>query len=119
VSQLIDHLPDQEFRRCVQRYSGNHRVRTCSCWDQFLCLTVAPLTFRERLRDSVARLRARDGRLYYMGIRGTVSRSTLRMRTNRGTRASTRIAEGPIAEARHLYLGEGFGVDLTSRPNTR
>jgi hypothetical protein len=75
-AQVIDHLPGHEFRKCVHRYSGNHRVRTFSCWDQFLCMTFAQLTFRESLRDIVACLRVRDRRLYHTGIRGTVSRST-------------------------------------------
>jgi hypothetical protein len=75
-SQLIDHLPVHEFRKCVARYRGNHRTRTFSCWDQFLCLAFAQLTYRESLRDIVTCLKALKGRLYHLGIRGRVSRST-------------------------------------------
>src|SRR5271167_3176083 len=76
-SQLIDHLSLHEFRKCVARYDGNHGVRTFSCWDQFLCMLFAQLTYRESLRDIVACLRSQQRRLYHLGIRGTVSRSTL------------------------------------------
>ena len=75
-AQLMDHLPRHEFRQCVQRYDGNYRVRSFSCWDQFLCMAFAQLTFRESLRVSW-RLRSQERRLYHLGIRGTVSRSTL------------------------------------------
>jgi hypothetical protein len=60
-SQLIDHLPVHEFRKCVARYRGNHRTRTFSCWDQFLCLAFAQLTYRESLRDIVTCLKALKG----------------------------------------------------------
>lgn len=112
-AQLLEHLPTHEFRKCVQRYSGNHRVRTFSCWDQFLCMTFAQLTFRESLRDIVACLRARDRRLYHMGIRGTVSRSTLADANEaRDWRIYGDFAQVLIAEARHLYGGDAFAVDL-------
>lgn len=112
-SQLIDHLPGHEFRQCVKRYAGNHRVRTFSCWDQFLCMTFAQLTFRESLRDIVACLRARDRRLYHMGIRGTVSRSTLAdANESRDWRIYGDFAQILIAEARQLYVDEELAVDL-------
>jgi Domain of unknown function (DUF4372)/Transposase DDE domain len=112
-AQLIDHLPDHEFRTCVQRYSGNHRVRTFSCWDQFLCMTFAQLTFRESLRDIVACLRARDRRLYHMGIRGTVSRSTLAdANESRNWRIYADFAQVLVADARQLYRDEELGVDV-------
>jgi len=76
-AQLIEHLPIHDFRRCVARYGGNSRTRTFSCWDQFLCMAFAQLTYRESLRDIVACLRSLQDRLYHMGIRGCVSRSTL------------------------------------------
>ena len=76
-SQLIDHLPQHEFRRCVERYAGNYRVRSFSCWDQFLSMMFAQLSYRESLRDIVACLRSQQRRLYHLGIRGKVSRSTL------------------------------------------
>ncbi len=112
-AQLIAHLPIREFRRCVDRYGGNHRVRRFSCWDQLLCLVFAQLTCRESLRDIVACLRAVDGRLYHMGIRGTVSRSTLADANEaRDWRIYADFAQVLIREARRLYAGESFGVDL-------
>jgi hypothetical protein len=114
-AQLIDHLPIRDFRRCVERYDGNHRVRSFSCWDQLLCLVFAQLTYRESLRDIVACLRAVDGRLYHMGIRGTVSRSTLAdANEQRDWRIYADFAHVLIREARHLYAGESFGVDLAN-----
>jgi hypothetical protein len=114
-AQLIDHLPDYEFRKCVQRYAGNHRVRTFSCWDQFLCMTFAQLTFRESLRDIVACLRARERRLYHLGIRGTVSRSTLAdANESRDWRIYADFAQCLIADARQLYVDEALGVDLAN-----
>jgi hypothetical protein len=114
-AQLIDHLPHHEFRKCVQRYGGNHRVRTFSCWDQFLCMTFAQLTFRESLRDIVACLRSRDRRLYHMGIRGTVSRSTLAdANESRDWRIYADFAQVLITEARQRYGNEDLGVELAN-----
>jgi hypothetical protein len=114
-AQLIDHLPIREFRKCVDRYDGNRRVRSFSCWDQLLCLVFAQLTCRESLRDIVACLRSVDGRLYHMGIRGTVSRSTLADANEaRDWRIYADFAQVLIHEARHLYAGEDFGVDLAN-----
>src|SRR6202022_4599055 len=76
-SQLIGFLPDREFRRCVARYHGDYRLRGFSCWDQFLCMAFAQFTYREGLRDIEACLRSSPDKLYHMGIRGRVSRSTL------------------------------------------
>ena len=76
-SQLIDFMPVWDFRRCVRRYRGDHRLRTFSCLDQFLCMAFAQLTFRESLRDIETCLRAMQPKLYHAGIRGRVSRSIL------------------------------------------
>ena len=76
-AQLIDFIPVHEFWRCVNRYQGNYKVSSFSCWDQFLCLAFAQLTYRESLRDIETCLRALGHRLYHLGIRGHVSRSTL------------------------------------------
>ena len=76
-SQLIDYLPMHEFRRCVARYNGNKSVKTFSCLDQYLCMAFAQLTYRESLRDIESCLRAMQSKLYHMGIRGKISRSTL------------------------------------------
>jgi len=112
-AQLLDHVPMHEFRKCVARYAGNHRVRSFSCWDHFLCLTFAQLTYRESLRDIVACLRAGDRRLYHMGIRGTVSRSTLAdANESRDWRIYAEFAQVLIQEARCLYADDPFGLEL-------
>jgi hypothetical protein len=76
-SQLMSFLPDRDFRRVVQRYDGDSRLRGFSCWDQFLALAFAQLTYRESLRDIETCLRAANEKLYHLGLRGKVSRSTL------------------------------------------
>ncbi|HEY6152699.1 MAG TPA: IS4 family transposase [Candidatus Udaeobacter sp.] len=114
-SQLIDHLSRHEFRRCVQRYAGNYRVRSFSCWDQFLTMTFAQLSYRESLRDIVACLRSQQRRLYHLGIRGRISRSTLADANEmRDWRIYADFAQGLIGEARRLYLDEDLGVELAN-----
>jgi hypothetical protein len=76
-SQLIEHLPHKEFQKCVARYSGDHALKSFSCWNQFLAMAFAQLTYRESLRDIEACLRSMQSKLYHMGFRGKVSRSTL------------------------------------------
>jgi len=76
-SQIIDFLPQKKFRRCVDKYNGNHRVRFFTCYDQLLCMVFAQLTYRESLRDIECCLRSVHEKLYHIGIRGKVSRSTL------------------------------------------
>jgi hypothetical protein len=75
-AQLMDFMPAHEFRGCVTRYRGHYRVRSFSCCDQFLCMAFAQLTYRESLRDIETCLRALGGKLYHLGIRGHISRST-------------------------------------------
>jgi len=112
-AQLVQHLQRYGFQKCVARYRGDHRMRSFSYLDQLLCLVSAQLTCRESLRDIVACLRAVDGRLYHMGIRGTVSRSTLADANDaRDWRIYADLAQVLIREARRLYVGEPFGVDL-------
>jgi hypothetical protein len=112
-SQLMDHAPMHEFRRCVARYGADYRLRRFSCWDQFLCLAFAQLTFRESLRDIEACLRAAPSRLYHLGIRSRVSRSTLAdANEQRDWRVYADFAQALIRVARPLYAGESFGVDL-------
>ena len=114
-AQLIDHASQHEFRKCVWRYKGDHRVRRFSCWDQFLCLAFAQLTSRESLRDIVACLRSADRRLYHMGIRGHISRSTLAdANESRDWRIYADFAQGLISEARRLYIDDDFGVELAN-----
>jgi hypothetical protein len=76
-AQLVDRLPPYEFQKCVARYGGNYKFRGFSCLDQFLCFAFAQLTFRESLRDIEACLRSVESKLYHMGFRGKISRSTL------------------------------------------
>jgi LPS sulfotransferase NodH len=76
-SQLMDHLPQHSFRRCVDRFGGDHAVKSFSCQDQFRCMAFAQLTYRDSLRDTVTCLNAQQAKLYHMGIRGHVRRSTL------------------------------------------
>lgn len=112
-SQVIDHLPMHTFRRCVQQYRGNHHIRSFSCLDQFLCMAFAQLTYRESLRDIEACLRAQQNKLYHMGIRGQVSRSTLAdANERRDWRIYADFAQSLIHIARKLYLDDEFGVEL-------
>src|SRR6266705_776608 len=76
-SQVLDHLPWYEFQKCVTRYRGDYQQKSFSCWDQYLCMSFAQLTYRESLRDIEACLRSMGGKLYHTGLRGRVARSTL------------------------------------------
>ncbi len=112
-AQLMDFVPAQEFRRCVDRYQGNYKVSTFSCWDQFLCMAFAQLTYRESLRDIETCLRALGPRLYHAGIRGHVAHSNLAdANEGRDFRIYADLARTLIATARELYAGEDFGVEL-------
>ena len=112
-SQLMDFLRKYEYDKCVRRYRGNHRVRTFSCYDQFLCMAFAQLTYRESLRDVVTCLDVLKSKLFHVGIRGKVSRSTLAdANENRDWRIYADFAQVLIAEARGLYANEDFGVEL-------
>jgi hypothetical protein len=112
-SQLIAFLPDREFRRCVARYSGDTRLRGFSCWDQFLCMAFAQFTYREGLRDIEACLRSSPDKLYHMGIRGRVSRSTLAdANESHDWHIFADFAQVLIARARVLYAHDPFGVEL-------
>jgi len=112
-SQLMDFIPSYEFRRCVERYDGNYKVKSFSCWDQYLCMAFAQLTYRESLRDIQACLRGNQHKLYHMGIRGTVSRNTLaNANQSRDWRIYGDFAHVLITKARKLYVNEAFGVEL-------
>jgi hypothetical protein len=112
-SQLMAFLPDREFRRCVARYDGDRRLRGFSCWDQFLCMAFAQLTYREGLRDIEACLRSSPDRLYHLGIGGRVSRSTLADANERHDwRIYADFAQILIRRARSLYADDPFGADL-------
>ncbi len=112
-AQITQHLPVTTFRRCVARYGGEHKVKSFSCLDQYLCMAFAQLTYRESLRDIEACLRAQAGKLYHMGIKSRVSRSTLADANEvRDWRIYADFAQSLIGIARRLYAGEPFGVDL-------
>jgi len=112
-SQIMDFLPLRDLRKCVKRYHGNYKVQKFSCIDQFLCMAFAQLTYRESLRDIEACLRAMQSKLYHMGIRGRVSKSTLAdANENRDWRIYADFAQVLIHIARSLYAKEEFGIEL-------
>lgn len=112
-SQLMEFLPRHEYNKCVTRYRGNHRTRTFTCYDQFLCMAFGQLTYRESLRDVVTCLEVLKPKLFHAGIRGKVSRSTLAdANENRDWRIYADFAQVLIAQARELYAKEDFCIDL-------
>lgn len=112
-AQLMDFVTPYEFRKCVERYDGNRKVISFSCWDQYLCMAFAQLTYRESLRDIQVCLRAAQSKLYHLGIRGKVSRNTLaHANQNRDWRIYADFAHVLIAKARRLYARDSFGVEL-------
>ncbi len=112
-SQVIDFLPKKKFRQCVDRYRGNYRIRSFTCYDQFLCMAFAQLAHRESLRDIECCLRAMREKLYHMGIRGKVSRSKLAdANETRDWRIYSDFAQVLIHEARRLYIDDDFGLEL-------
>ena len=112
-SQVMDFFPLAEFQRCVERYRGNYKVQTFSCLDQFLSLAFAQLTYRESLRDIEACLGSMQPRLYHMGFRSEVARSTLaKANEQRDWRIYADVAQLLIREARQLYANEELGAEL-------
>jgi hypothetical protein len=109
----MDFLPLREFRKCVQQYRGKRKVQKFSCMDQFLCMAFAQLTYRESLRDIEACLRATQPKLYHMGIRSRIAKSTLAdANENRDWRIYADFAQVLIHIARGLYIKEEFAVEL-------
>jgi hypothetical protein len=112
-AQLMAFLPKRDFDRCVRKYRGNYRTRTFSCFDQFLCMTFAQLTYRTSLRDIEICLNSMKAKLYHVGIRGQVARTTLaKANQNRDWRIYAEFAAILIARARKLYAGDSLSVDL-------
>jgi len=112
-AQLMDWLPKHEFDCCVERYSGNHRIRSLSCYDQYLIMAFAQLTCRESLRDIEIGLRAQAVKLYHSGIRSSGPRSTLAdANEKRDWRIFADFAQVLIRQASELYAGEEFGAEL-------
>jgi hypothetical protein len=113
LAQLMDFIPKYEFSKCVKKYRGNHRMRSFSCYDQFLCMAFAQLTYRESLRDIEICLHALKSKLYHAGFRGDIARSTLAdANETRDWRIYAEFAQVLIATARELYANEDLGVEL-------
>jgi hypothetical protein len=112
-SQLLEHAPHKEFQKCVTRYGGDSHWRGFSCWDQYLSMAFAQLTYRESLRDIEACLRSVGGKLYHMGFRGKVARSTLAdANESHDWRIFADFTQVLIGIARPLYAHDPIGVDL-------
>jgi hypothetical protein len=112
-AQLMEFVPWTTFTRLVERYSGDLRVRTLSCAEQFRAMAFAQLTYRESLRDIEICLSPQTAKLYHMGFREPVRRSTLAdANETRDWRIYASLAQGLIAQARKLYAGEDLGLDL-------
>jgi transposase len=112
-SQLMEHLPHKEFQKCAARYNGDYNLKSFSCWNQFLAMAFAQLTYRESLRDIEACLRSLQSKLYHMGFRSKVSRSTLADANElRDWRIYADFAQVLIRIARPLYADDPLGVEL-------
>ena len=112
-SQVMDYLSMKTFRRCVDRYQGNFAIKNFTCLDQFRAMAFAQMTYRESLRDIEACLRSQANKLYHMGIRAKVSRSTLaEANEKRDWRIYADLAHSLIPVARKLYQDEDFGIEL-------
>src|SRR4030042_6504404 len=112
-SQIMDFLPMYEFQKCVKQYKGNYKVRYFSCMDQFLCMAFAQLTWRESLRDIESCLRSFKTKLYHMGIRSRISKSTLAdANEKRDWRIYSDFANVLIQKARELYKNDDLGLEL-------
>ena len=112
-SQLLDFLPKKLFDKCVRLYHGNHRIKTFSCFDQYLCMAFAQITYRQSLRDIETCLHAMQPKLYHCGIRGNISRTTLaKANEHRDWRIYADFAQVLISKARRLYANEDFGIQL-------
>ena len=109
----MEHIPRYEFQKCVTRYGGDYRQKGFSCWDQFLAMGFAQFTYRESLRDIEACLGSVRSKLYHMGFRSKIARSTLAdANESRHWRIFADFAQVLIATARPLYAGDPIGVDL-------
>jgi len=112
-SQVMERIHPEQFRRCVQRYGGNERIRNLPCWEQFLAMAFAQLTYRDSLADIETCLRSRPDQLYHMGFGSRVAHSTLAdANRSRDWRIYHDLAQTLIARARRLYADDTFGVAL-------
>jgi hypothetical protein len=114
-SQIMDHIPMHEFHRCVERYHGSYKVQQFSCWDHFLCMAFAQLTYRESLRDIVHCLGAQQSKMYHLGFRSPITKSTLSYANNtRDWRIYADLAAVLTKTAKELYRDEPFSVEITN-----
>jgi IS4 transposase len=112
-AQLIAHLSHIEFQKCVTRYDGDQHHRSLSCWDQYLAMAFAQFTYRESLRDIEACLGSMSGKLYHMGFRSRIARSTLAdANETHDWRIFADFAQHLVGVARPLHLDDPMGVDL-------
>jgi hypothetical protein len=112
-AQFVEQIHPEQFRRCVTRYSGHYKVREFSCWDQFLAMAFAQMTFRASLADIEVCLRSRRDQLYHLGFRSSVAHSTLAdANSTRDWRIYADLAQGLIRRARKLYADEPLGLEL-------
>lgn len=112
-SQIMDFLPRREFERCVDRYRGHYKVQSFSCQEQFRCMAFAQLTFRHSLRDIEVCLRAMGPRLYHMGIKSRIAKSTLAdANESRDHRIYRDLAHCLMARARAMYVDDDLGFEL-------
>jgi Domain of unknown function (DUF4372)/Transposase DDE domain len=112
-AEMIAHLPHKEFQKCVTRYDGDHHRRSFSCWDQYLAMAFAQFTYRESLRDIEVCLSAMQGKLYHLGFRGKVARSTLADANEaHDWRIFADFAHYLIGVARSLHAEDPIGFEL-------
>ena len=112
-AQLIAHLSHLEFQKCVTRYDGDQHHRSLSCWDQYLAMAFAQFTYRESLRDIEACLESMSGKLYHMGFRSRIARSTLAdANETHDWRIFADFAQHLVGVARPLHVEDPMGVDL-------
>lgn len=113
LSQLLEWIHPQQFQRCVARYRGDYKVSRLSCWNQFVCLAFAQLTWRESLRDIEVCLNSRAAHLYHLGLGAPVHRSTLAdANEQRDWRIYADLAQGLLRRARTLYANDPLRVEL-------
>ena len=109
----MDFLPQHEFHRCVERYRGHYKVKSFSCMDQYLCMAFAQLTFRESLRDIETCLRTLQNKLYHIGLRSRISRTTLaKANEQRDGHIYADLAHALIRHARTLYANDPLRLEL-------
>ena len=113
LAQVMDFIPRYDFRQCVKRYRGDYKVKKFSCWNQYLCMAFAQLTYRESLRDIETCLRAVQAKLHNAGLQGGIARNTLANANSvRDWRIYGDFAQILIRKAKALYAGENFGLEL-------